>query len=155
MKAISLPNNIIQFLFSHSNIIKRIFVDESVNLQENIDVNLFRENLIKEFKEAGGNWLQHLDHLWSFGPRKIGPNILLNYIPNYCDTGKKFSIFFFKKKKEYWFSLSKKMKGEYETDRKKKKIEQLQKKNIENEIKDENKLIPIFNKNEITELGFI
>ncbi len=33
-----------------------------------------------EFKKAGGNWVSELDRVWSFGPRRVGPNILLNHI---------------------------------------------------------------------------
>lgn len=35
------------------------------------------------FTEAGNEWNDVVNQIWAFGPKKCGPNILLNRIPNY------------------------------------------------------------------------
>jgi len=44
-----------------------------------------REALVAAFKTAG--WASDtVDRIWSFGPRRCGPNILLNRIKGHCGT---------------------------------------------------------------------
>jgi len=52
----------------------------------------FREELRKAFEETGeeywkscfqGESSQSGSRIWAFGPHRIGPNILINQIPNY------------------------------------------------------------------------
>ncbi len=47
-------------------------------------IRQLREKLNEEFIAANGNmWNAHtVDEIWSFGPHKCGPNLLLNRIPN-------------------------------------------------------------------------
>lgn len=42
-----------------------------------------KSSLDKAFKEAGGEWQDAINEIWSFGPDGRGPNILLNRIPAY------------------------------------------------------------------------
>lgn len=42
-----------------------------------------KSSLDKAFKEAGGEWQNAINEIWSFGPDGCGPNILLNRIPSY------------------------------------------------------------------------
>ena len=32
-------------------------------------------------KAAGGEWGRRIDHVWAFGPNRVGPNMLLDYRP--------------------------------------------------------------------------
>lgn len=62
--------------------------DRKVSLQLNdqaLDqIRQFRERLNQEFVAANGSmWNANtVDEIWSFGPQKCGPNLLLNRIPN-------------------------------------------------------------------------
>ncbi|GBM48499.1 Elongation factor-like GTPase 1 [Araneus ventricosus] len=42
-----------------------------------------KNKLAEHFTAAGSDWDGAVDQIWSFGPRRCGPNILLNRIPNY------------------------------------------------------------------------
>lgn len=42
-----------------------------------------KASLDKAFKEAGDEWKNAINEIWSFGPGGCGPNILLNRIPTY------------------------------------------------------------------------
>lgn len=43
----------------------------------------FYDKLKELFNEAGTEWEDVIDNIWAFGPRRAGPNILLNRIPDY------------------------------------------------------------------------
>ncbi|KAK8380275.1 hypothetical protein O3P69_016707 [Scylla paramamosain] len=43
-----------------------------------------KSSLDKAFQEAGGEWKNAINEIWSFGPDGRGPNILLNRIPAYA-----------------------------------------------------------------------
>jgi ribosome assembly protein 1 len=43
----------------------------------------FYEILKNAFEESGEEWQDAADKIWAFGPRHVGPNILLNRIPDY------------------------------------------------------------------------
>jgi ribosome assembly protein 1 len=55
------------------------FTDETLDQIQNL-----RKRLNEEFIAANGNmWNSHtVDEIWSFGPHKCGPNLLINRIPN-------------------------------------------------------------------------
>ena len=42
-----------------------------------------RTKLDKCFNESGKFWKGAVNQIWAFGPRRVGPNILLNRVPNY------------------------------------------------------------------------
>ncbi|CAI9717329.1 elongation factor-like GTPase 1 isoform X1 [Octopus vulgaris] len=46
-------------------------------------VRNLKKQLDDAFSQAGKEWQGFTDHIWSFGPRHVGPNILVNKIPNY------------------------------------------------------------------------
>lgn len=108
IRAVPLPGNITKFLQSRSAIMRRIFVEESLDLQENADVINFREQLFNEFREAGPLWENEIFNIWAFGPRRIGPNILLNHIPNYSSSSSSSST--------PWKSIISKMETTYQPD---------------------------------------
>lgn len=37
-----------------------------------------KDKLDKAFKESGKNWRNAVNEIWAFGPRRVGPNILMN-----------------------------------------------------------------------------
>jgi len=45
-----------------------------------------REKLDNAFKEAGEEWKDALDQIWSFGPRRCGSNVLLCRVPGFVRT---------------------------------------------------------------------
>ncbi|GLH14987.1 LOW QUALITY PROTEIN: Elongation factor G, mitochondrial [Gryllus bimaculatus] len=46
-------------------------------------INNLREELKKAFANAGKEWEDAVEQIWSVGPRRCGPNILLNRVPGY------------------------------------------------------------------------
>eukprot|EP01119_Soliformovum_irregulare_P017176 TRINITY_DN5056_c0_g1_i1.p1 TRINITY_DN5056_c0_g1~~TRINITY_DN5056_c0_g1_i1.p1 ORF type:complete len:1064 (-),score=378.08 TRINITY_DN5056_c0_g1_i1:194-2935(-) len=86
VSAIPLPSNIRKYLMENSSLIRGIFVDKSVSLVGESEAVLFRERLQEEFKKAGPKWENELNNLWSFGPKRVGANILLNHIQGYHNT---------------------------------------------------------------------
>jgi len=86
VRAVPIPEEIRKLLEANAVLVRKIFVDESVDLKENVDVVAFRDQLMQVFKTAGDNWEKELPYLWSFGPRRIGPNILLNHIPSFSNS---------------------------------------------------------------------
>lgn len=61
-----------------SDALERLTVEDSVSKNIRIAIDTFRSQL----QEALGNTMD-VSQIWAFGPRKCGPNILLNKIPNY------------------------------------------------------------------------
>jgi len=47
----------------------------------------FKQELKDAFEEGGEFWNGAVEQIWSFGPRRVGPNVLLNRIP-----GRHFSV---------------------------------------------------------------
>ena len=43
----------------------------------------FKENLDRLFEKAGKDWTGLADRIWAFGPKRIGPNLLINGITGY------------------------------------------------------------------------
>ena len=43
-----------------------------------------KRQLKEEFNKAGPEWQGAEDRIWCFGPRRCGPNVLLNNVPGYC-----------------------------------------------------------------------
>ena len=47
------------------------------------EIREFREKLDKAFTEAGKKWKGFVDQIWAFGPRRVGPNLLINKVEGY------------------------------------------------------------------------
>jgi len=60
-----------------SEALERLKIDDSVSKNITIAIDTFRSQL----QEAFGNSID-VSQIWAFGPRKCGPNILLNKIPS-------------------------------------------------------------------------
>lgn len=56
----------------------------------------FKEKFLEELKLSGESWAKEIDNIWAFGPRRVGPNILLNHIPEFSQTEyHNFILFYF------------------------------------------------------------
>ncbi|KAI9312595.1 P-loop containing nucleoside triphosphate hydrolase protein [Dichotomocladium elegans] len=112
VRAVPLPRNVTDFLIQHTATIKSI-IDQKTNKKAKqtdegedsvesdvagsvgsnekvISAEEFKEQLQEKFKAAqkqGGPlasvWEDIVDQIWAFGPKRIGPNILVNRIPGY------------------------------------------------------------------------
>ncbi|XP_010132057.1 PREDICTED: elongation factor Tu GTP-binding domain-containing protein 1 isoform X2 [Buceros rhinoceros silvestris] len=91
VKAMPLPEEVTRLLEENSDLIRTM---EQLNTSLNEDkksheINQKTLDRIKEFKQKleqnlqGRKWRNAVDHIWSFGPRKCGPNILLHNFEGY------------------------------------------------------------------------
>ncbi|KAI9274374.1 P-loop containing nucleoside triphosphate hydrolase protein [Phascolomyces articulosus] len=106
VRTVPLPADVTEFLNQHTSTIKSIIEQKAVkkvgdedDMLEQIPLDTgekvlsaeeFQSTLREKFAEAqkrGGPlaplWENIVDEIWSFGPRRIGPNILVNRIPGY------------------------------------------------------------------------
>ncbi|KAI9497888.1 P-loop containing nucleoside triphosphate hydrolase protein [Zychaea mexicana] len=106
VRTVPLPELVTEFLNQHTSTIKSIVEQKSVkkavdedDLLQQVTLDAgekvlspeeFQSILREKFSEAqkqGGPlaplWENIVDQIWSFGPRRIGPNILVNRIPGY------------------------------------------------------------------------
>ncbi|XP_056428113.1 elongation factor-like GTPase 1 isoform X2 [Hyla sarda] len=91
VRAMPLPEEVTHLLEKNSDLIKTM---EQINLAFSecghaIQVNETTISRILEFKSQlkqhlqGRRWRNVVDHIWSFGPRRYGPNILVNRMEGY------------------------------------------------------------------------
>ncbi|XP_068693562.1 elongation factor-like GTPase 1 isoform X1 [Montipora foliosa] len=96
MRATPLPTEVAGLLENKSDLIKVLVtvssassVAERKQLASEVKAStrealkFFYQDLCTAFKEAGSVWHGAADDIWSFGPRRIGSNVLLNRIPGY------------------------------------------------------------------------
>ncbi|KAF2068476.1 hypothetical protein CYY_010198 [Polysphondylium violaceum] len=93
MKAIPLPRNITNLIEQNSTTLRDLFLGgkttnkgldkESKKEAEESEREEFQIKLQEELEKCGDEWKNELKNIWSFGPKHVGPNILLNHIPNY------------------------------------------------------------------------
>ncbi|RIB02088.1 P-loop containing nucleoside triphosphate hydrolase protein [Gigaspora rosea] len=106
VRTVPLPSNVTTFLNQHALTIKSI-MDERQQ-RNKIDLHATEEyedaikditikgecilnvdeffNLLQlEFDKAGGNeiWKNVVENIWAFGPKRVGPNLLINNVHNY------------------------------------------------------------------------
>eukprot|EP00455_Lapot_gusevi_P045783 TRINITY_DN5908_c0_g1_i5.p1 TRINITY_DN5908_c0_g1~~TRINITY_DN5908_c0_g1_i5.p1 ORF type:complete len:542 (-),score=204.44 TRINITY_DN5908_c0_g1_i5:28-1563(-) len=83
VRAVPLPGSVTQLLESRAEFLKSF---RSINEQPMPILQkmlAFLEELQKEFKKAGGAWKTiNIDTVWSLGPRRQGPNLLVNCVPH-------------------------------------------------------------------------
>ncbi|KAK2489220.1 hypothetical protein MC885_010605 [Smutsia gigantea] len=86
VRAVPLPEEVTQILEENSDLI-RAMEQFTSSLNEGRNTQVFHQKTrekIGEFKEkleqhlTGRKWRNAVDQIWSFGPRKCGPNILVN-----------------------------------------------------------------------------
>ncbi|XP_075064001.1 elongation factor-like GTPase 1 [Mixophyes fleayi] len=91
VRAMPLPEEVTQLLEKNTDLIRTM---EQINLALNegssaINVSEATISQLHEFKSnleqhlQGRRWRNAVDQIWSFGPRRYGPNILLNRIEGY------------------------------------------------------------------------
>ncbi|EMP29168.1 Elongation factor Tu GTP-binding domain-containing protein 1 [Chelonia mydas] len=94
VRAMPLPEEVTQLLEENSDLIRTM---EQFNSSLNEDKKMHEINQkilhrIQEFKQKleqnlqGRKWRNAVDQIWSFGPRKCGPNILLSKFEGYKKT---------------------------------------------------------------------
>eukprot|EP01027_Heterolobosea_sp_BB2_P009685 GEZU01014272.1.p2 GENE.GEZU01014272.1~~GEZU01014272.1.p2 ORF type:complete len:364 (-),score=168.83 GEZU01014272.1:105-1196(-) len=101
MKAWPLPKNFITFVDENQNRIKAIFLSASEQKQQREDAEMeleesagarylakeLCEELENELKFSGEPWaVDAWRKVWALGPRRTGPNVLLNNIKKYVDS---------------------------------------------------------------------
>jgi len=91
-RAIPLPDHVAKFLESNAASIKQMLKqNKELNpdqlMSQSLSGQEFKEKLLEELKKAGDFWEKQIDYIWAFGPRRVGPNILLNHIPDYHASG--------------------------------------------------------------------
>ena len=96
IRAIPLPGEVTRKLEEHSDLIRTLVQafatklsdksDNGLTLSEDMVASLqqLKASLEELFKNAGSEWTDAIDHIWAFGPRGNGPNVLLNRVPEYC-----------------------------------------------------------------------
>ncbi|KAJ9594763.1 hypothetical protein L9F63_013973, partial [Diploptera punctata] len=109
IRASPLPTGVTDLLESHAELLKALDkhmnfkighqnkdnIDESENLDSDCEsqtvlaehtlkaIEILKEKLKEAFAAAGDKWKGAENHIWSLGPRRCGPNILLNKVPSY------------------------------------------------------------------------
>lgn len=94
VRALPLPEEVTRLLEENSDLIRTMEqLSTSLNEDKNAhEINQKTRDKIKEFKEKleqnlqGRKWRNAVDHIWSFGPRKCGPNILLHKFEGYKNS---------------------------------------------------------------------
>ncbi|BEI84129.1 hypothetical protein CcaverHIS002_0407330 [Cutaneotrichosporon cavernicola] len=96
LRAVPLPPPVIEFLLAHQNTIGTMLVHRAKDAEEEeeedpdqreaeagvrtLTPEQFWTDLEARFDEAGGEWAGAADRVWSFGPKKVGANVLLDPI---------------------------------------------------------------------------
>ncbi|XP_038129744.1 elongation factor-like GTPase 1 [Cyprinodon tularosa] len=90
VRAVSLPQEVTVLLEKSSDVIRTLeLINMSFREGKALDINLRTMEAIKELKDQlesllqGRKWRSAVDRIWAFGPRRSGPNILLNSIKDY------------------------------------------------------------------------
>ncbi|KAM0756504.1 translation elongation factor 2 [Meredithblackwellia eburnea MCA 4105] len=95
VRAIPLPEDIVSFLVANASTIKRLQRDrragkgeddveeiraagDSVEEDKLVAPEEFWSKLSELAKAAGKEWVGLVDEIWSFGPRRVGPNVLID-----------------------------------------------------------------------------
>ncbi|KAL0481969.1 ribosome assembly protein 1 [Acrasis kona] len=83
INARSLPDSISRFIDDNADRLK--FITSSEDSVKDDDVKIDSQNVMSELREVfeSSGWGEEWDHLWSLGPRRMGPNVLLNHIKEY------------------------------------------------------------------------
>ena len=83
VRAVSLPDDVTRLLARNGELLK----SATATAPSNVDTMLreFRRELDEAFRAAGPPWSDGdaVDRIWSLGPRRTGPNVLLNAIADY------------------------------------------------------------------------
>lgn len=81
IRAIPLPLTIARFIDENSDRLRKLADEEMIDSE--YDTFEVYDELRQRFEEAGKEWAARWDRVWSLGPRRFGPNVLLNNITEY------------------------------------------------------------------------
>lgn len=84
----ALPEEVTQILEDNVDLLKtldNLNKNDADSLNKTMQDRLaeLKSKLDKSFNEAGKFWKGAVNQIWAFGPRRVGPNLLLNRVPNY------------------------------------------------------------------------
>ncbi|XP_055995192.1 elongation factor-like GTPase 1 isoform X2 [Ostrea edulis] len=93
IRAVPLPDDITRLLEENQNLIKTMGqISKSqgkgkgwLEVHQNVidSIREFKCQLNKVFKGSGKMWRDAENQMWSFGPKRVGPNVLLNRVKGY------------------------------------------------------------------------
>lgn len=93
IRAVPLPDDITRLLEENQNLIKTMGqISKSqgkgkgwLEVHQNVidSIREFKCQLSKVFKGSGKMWRDAENQMWSFGPKRVGPNVLLNRVKGY------------------------------------------------------------------------
>ncbi|KAL8613440.1 hypothetical protein ACOMHN_057159 [Nucella lapillus] len=97
IRVLPLPKEVVECLFGHQEVIKTLntMVAELASQQSELEpafkvkqttleeLSSLYEELRTAFTSAGPQWSDAVDHIWSFGPKRNGPNLLMNRVEGY------------------------------------------------------------------------
>ncbi|XP_005104612.1 elongation factor-like GTPase 1 [Aplysia californica] len=97
LRAAPLPGTVADILLQHQETLKALDSMTTANITGRSELQMgfcmnkaavetlqtVKQHLKEEFEKAGGEWVGAEDKIWSFGPRRCGPNILLNCVKGY------------------------------------------------------------------------
>ena len=96
LRAVPLPSEVTSILENSADLLKTIdpesmrALDNKESIQSALSsrtleaINVLKQKLQDAFTETEDKqWTDAVDHIWSFGPRRCGPNILLNRVPDF------------------------------------------------------------------------
>lgn len=102
VRAVPLPESVTNFLDENQFLIKTLdtYMSSKLSEKNKPEVQLgsklkqstkdslkeFKEKLESLFSEAGKQWAGCVDCIWAFGPKRVGPNLLLNKVARYERT---------------------------------------------------------------------
>ncbi|KAI5454887.1 Cytoplasmic GTPase/eEF2-like protein (ribosomal biogenesis) [Naganishia albida] len=94
IRAALLPLKVVEFLQSQANTIANLLVERDASREEDARIEgvpnasegnvhvvgpkEFWGKLEELFKQAGGEWQDVADSIWAFGPKRVGPNMLID-----------------------------------------------------------------------------
>lgn len=94
IRAALLPPKVVEFLQSQANTIANLLVERDASREEDARIEgvpnasegnvhvvgpkEFWGKLVELFKQAGGEWQDVADSIWAFGPKRVGPNMLID-----------------------------------------------------------------------------
>lgn len=94
IRAVPLPEDVTKLLEENQSLIKTMgqISKSQCKGREGVEeiqqtvvaaINEFKTLLTKAFKDSGKMWIGAENQMWSFGPKRVGPNILLNRVNQY------------------------------------------------------------------------
>ena len=102
VRALPLPQEVSDLLDENQTLIKTIdqYVSSKMSGRNKGDIQIgsklkestkeamkeFKDKLETLFKEAGKQWKGFVEHIWAFGPKRVGPNLLVNKVEGYNRT---------------------------------------------------------------------